>query len=331
MTSQSANEIESLEGIRKHVVLAPFTTMKVGGPARYFLSVESSQQLKLAVDAARLSKTPYVILGGGSNTLVSDQGFAGFVIKANGGNHAMSGTKLSADSTCILASVSRVAYQHGLSGLEWGVGVPGTVGGAVRGNAGNFLGDLRRNIYAVEFLDELGEEKTFSNEECKFEYRQSIFKTKPELIVLRAHFALTRDSSDAIKERMDEILNYKRETQSTPYPTSGCMFKNVRVMSPNDRANAEEHHIADLIRFSEDVGGDVIPVRALLERLGLRAFRVGGAMVSERNANFILNVDHATAEHIMTLVGTIKQKVYQSFKIELHEEFQYIGFNHSLH
>lgn len=331
MTSQTLNEIDSLAGIQKNVALAPFTTMKVGGPAKYFLKVDSSQELKSAVLAARATNVPYVMLGGGSNTLIADEGFSGLVIKANGGNHAISGTKFSADSTCVLASISRVAYQHGLSGLEWGMGVPGTVGGAVRGNAGNFLGDLRRSVYAVDLLDDQGEERTFSKEECQFSYRHSIFKTHPEWIILRAHFALTRDSIDAIKERMDEIMNYKRETQSTPHPTSGCMFKNVRIESPGDRANAEEHHIADLIRFSEDIGGDVIPVRALLDRLGLKQFRVGGAGISDRNANFIVNIDHATAEHIMTLVGTIKQKVYQSYNIQLHEEFQYVGFDHSSH
>lgn len=319
--------IEKLPGIEHNVPLAPLTTMKIGGPAKFLVKVETSQGLQKAVQAAKEHDVPFFVLGGGSNTLISDKGFDGLVIKANGGNHAISGTKLCADSSAVLAAISRIAYQHGLAGMEWGIGIPGTIGGAVRGNAGNFLGDTQSVVYAVDILDETGAERTLTKDECAFAYRHSIFKKRKDWIILRAHFALTRDEGERIKERMDEILAYKQKTQNTPYPTSGCMFKNIRMESPQDRANAELNGISNLVCYSDDIGCDVLPIRALLEQLKLEGFAVGGAQISETNANFILNKNNATAEDVMMLVGIIKQKIKETFGFDVVDEFQHVGFD----
>ncbi|MBI3120590.1 MAG: UDP-N-acetylmuramate dehydrogenase [Candidatus Kerfeldbacteria bacterium] len=322
------SHLSQLPTLQRNVVLAPFTTMKVGGAALYFVAVSSSVELRDAARAAIADGIDYVMIGGGSNTVVSDKGFDGLVIKASGGNHEVDATTLTADSTCILAAVSRVAFQYGLSGLEYGVGIPGTVGGAIVGNAGNFLGDTARILETVDFLDDEGEEQQFSRAECEFDYRSSVFKKHLSWVILRAHFQLARDSGIHIEERMDEIITYKKNTQYGSFPTLGCMFKNIQIRSPQDRATAELHGIADLIRYSTDIGGDVIPVSVLLERLGLKGYELGGARISEKNANFVFNTGGATSEHIMTLVGVIQQKVRQEFGFELHEEFRYIGTKH---
>lgn len=231
---------------------------------------------------------------------------------------------VTADANCNLAKVSMTCFDYGLKGMEWGVGVPGNIGGAIVGNAGNRIGEIKDTVSEVEILDEHNVVRALSAEECAFAYRSSIFKKQP-WTVLRVKFTLTRDDPQKIKERMDSILDFKRKTQAVPFSNSGCMFQNHLMQNEQDYADAAKYGISDLILYSDIFDSDYIGAGALIDKgLHMKGFQLGGVRISEMHANFLLNTGNATAEHVLMMVGIIKQKVRVNFGIQLHEEFRYI-------
>lgn len=302
-----------------------YTTLKVGGPARYFVIAKNTDEMVSAVQEAHSAGVSVVVIGGGSNVLVSDLGFSGLVVIAKNDHVQAQGAHIIAEAGAVLARVSRVAYGSGLSGLEFGVGIPGSVGGAVVGNASNFIGAAKDVVHEVLALDEKGKTRALSNAECRFWYRHSVFKEKP-WIVLQVTFALAEKPKGEIKARMDEITVYKKKTQKTKYPTSGCMFKNPRLETAETRAHAESKGLGEGIRYSEDMECETVPLRVLLEKLNMKGFQIGGIAISESNANFLENRGGATAEDVIMMMSVIKQKVRDHFGIQLFDEVQMIGF-----
>ncbi len=259
-----------LPGIKKNVSLKNYTTFRIGGPAKYFFVAKNKTELIEAIKTAKKLKLPFFILGGGSNVLVSDRGFKGLVIKF--------GQPLS-------SYVSK--------GLEWAVGIPGTIQGAVCGNAGAFKKSMKDVVASVEVFDTKTEKiEIFKNKGCKFNYRESIFRKKKNLIILSVKIKPKKNNTKKIKQYLD----YRKETQPLSFPSAGSVFKNPRGFSAGD----------------------------LIERCGLKGKKVGNVKISEIHSNFIVNLGQGTAKDVMRLIKIIKNKVKKKFGVVLEEEIQYL-------
>jgi UDP-N-acetylmuramate dehydrogenase len=331
--------------IQKKVPLAPYTTFKIGGPAKFFVEVESEAEILEALKFAQEKKMPVFVLGGGSNVLVSDKGFNGLVIKIQNTLYKIHYTKIDCGAGCALSKIVSESVKAGLTGFEWAAGIPGTVGGAVRGNAGAYggtMGDIVESVSALDIsnfqfpisnknpnvkipmsnkIQNTKSKNTFllRSEDCKFAYRDSIFRQNPNLIILSVELKLKKGNKAESDKKIQEILAKRKEKQPMEFPSPGSFFKNPIVKDK------------ELIRqFETDTGqkirDDKIPAPWLIEEVGLKGKKIGGAMVSEKHANFIVNTGNATAEDVIMLTAIIKTKVRNKFGIQLQEEVQMVGF-----
>ena len=286
--------------MKENVSLKPFTVFQVGGPARFFAETRSKEEVIEALGWAKEKQIPSFILGLGSNVLVSDRGFPGLVIKISGGKVSRDGALITAEAGAKMAEVVNFSLQNGLVGFEWAIGVPGTIGGSVRGNAGCFGSEMKDFVAGADVFDANAErELKLSNSECRFSYRQSIFKEKPEFVVLGVSLRLKSGGSGEAKERFGEFVKARVQSQDIGSKTAGCVFKNP---------SAE------------------IRAGALVDKAGLKGTSIGGAAVSEKHANFIINTGAASAEDIVMLIGLIKERVHRKLDVFLEEEIQYVGF-----
>lgn len=306
--------------IQENIPLAPFTTFKIGGLARFFVAVSSEETLKEALREAKERKLPVFVLGGGSNILFSDRGFDGLVIKIENKEIAHQGTVVIAGAGVSLMEVVTFSAEHGLAGIERLAGVPGSLGGAVRGNAGAFgteMKDVVTEVIAVH--RETLEVKTYSRQDCAFGYRESLFKKYPELLVFSAQLSLSQGDSATLLAVMKETVAAREAKHSQSALCAGSFFINPTVTDENLRSE-----------FESDTGmaprGSVLPAGWLIDYVGLRGKKIGGAMVSEQHPNYILNTGNATAEDILILTSLIKQRVRTQLNVQLKEEVQMVGF-----
>ena len=306
--------------IKKNVPLAPYTTFKIGGPAKFFVEVENEEQVIEALKYAKENNLNFFILAGGSNILVNDKGFNGLVIKLNNTHFEIEDSKIECGAGANLSRAVVKSVESKLTGIEWAAGIPGTVGGAVRGNSGAFGGEMKDVIKEVSVLEIDGLNiKKFTKEECAFSYRSSIFKEKQNIIILSVVLEL-EEAIDAEKSRkkIKEIIE-KRSSKQPQYPSAGSFFKNP-VVKDKEVIKA----------FEEDTGlimkDDKIPAGWIIEEAGLNIKEIGGAQISEKHSNFIINTGKATAEDIVILAGIVRQKIRSKFGVQLQEEIQYVGF-----
>lgn len=318
--------------IQKNIPLAPLTTFKIGGPARHFVEVKNAEELAEAFAFARENSSKTVVLGGGSNILVSDNGFDGLVIMMKNDTLEVDGESINVGAGTSLSELVRFAAENGLTGLEWAVGIPGTVGGAVRGNAGAYGGSISDSassvevfapekflIYNSEFLNKSQSLITnYELQNCEFSYRTSIFKKSPKFVILSAKLRLQKGDREQIKEKMQNIVK-ERAGKVVKGASVGSFFMNPVVTDKQLRRE-----------FVMDTGtepkGETLPAGWLIEHIGLRGKKIGGAMVSEKHGNFIINMGNATAEDIVMLASIIKQKVRNQYNVQLKEEVVLIGF-----
>ncbi|MFA7209028.1 MAG: UDP-N-acetylmuramate dehydrogenase [Parcubacteria group bacterium] len=305
--------------IKRDIILAPYTTFRIGGPARFFVEVFSEDGLIEAVRYAKNNKLPFFVLGGGSNLLVSDKGFDGLVIKIKLNDIEISDNIIKAGAGVLLSKLVRYSAEKGLSGMEWAISVPGTVGGAAAINAGCFGGEISESVDAVRFLntDSLKVE-TYSKEECGFSYRSSVFKDSIDDIILSVSLALKSGDFEEINSKIGEIIE-KRVQQQPQGMSAGSFFKKVSI---------EDEKI--ISKFENDGGPkfeiNKISAGWIIDQAGLKGKKIGGAMVSEKHANFIINTGTATAEDVVMLASFVKQQVRDKFGIQLQEEIRYVGF-----
>ena len=214
--------------VQENIPLAPYTIYKIGGPARYFVEVKTSEDLADALRFAATGGMRFFILGAGSNILVSDKGFDGVLIRMAGGMVRAEGERLIVDAGVMMARAASEAARAGLAGFEWAIGVPGTIGGSVRGNAGCFGGEIKDVVESVDVFDTLNPRPyTLYIKDCQFGYRDSIFKRRPELVVLSVTLQLQKGDSAVIQERIRAITKERAEKQDIGMQCAGCIFKNV--------------------------------------------------------------------------------------------------------
>ena len=288
---------------QKNVLLKNYTTFKIGGPAKYFFTAKTKPGLVEAVQAAKKLGLPFFILGGGSNILVSDKGYQGLVINFQFSIFNFSPTeskqqksKIVAGAGLTLGKLVNASAKRGLIGLEWAVGIPGTVGGAIQGNAGAFEGSMKDIVKEVEVFDvKSNKVRKLKNRECKFGYRTSIFKKNPNLIILSCQLQLKTGDKQKIKEKIQEYLDY-RDRRHPKEPSAGSIFKNPKNIS----------------------------AREIIDKCGLKGKRIGGAQISKIHSNFIVNLNGAEARDVLKLIKLVKKEVKNKFGIKLKEEIQII-------
>ena len=316
------SEVKELLGDRfkEDELLSKHTTFRIGGPAKYFALTQSFQELEKALSWAEQNKISHVIIGGGSNILASDGGYPGLVINNSSSRIVINGETIECDAGVILTKVLNESLVGGLVGLEWATGIPGTIGGAIRGNAGAYGSDMGKNIIEVRVLRG-NQVVTIPAQDCKFGYRESIFKGQDNKdVILSAKISLSRGNIDEARERVKKILT-ERAPKFVGF-SAGCIFKNVEMSSE------EMKEFKDKFPDFPDqyVKYRKVPAAWVIDKCGLKGKEIGRAQVSEKHAGIIINNGGATAENVIMLVSIIKQKVRDSFGIQLMEEIEYLGF-----
>lgn len=324
--------------LREHEPMSRHTNFRIGGPARYYVEARTPEEAQRAIEVARSAGLPWFVLGGGSNTLVADAGFDGVVIQLANREVRVDGMKVIAGAGAISAAVARAAGEAGLTGFEWAISLPGTIGGAVRGNAGCFGGEMRDVVETVRVLEvsdvrcpnfaKASLDKQVSGvaaADCDFRYRHSAFKEHPEQIILEVTLALRSGDRAECQRRMDEHLTRRKAKQPLERPSAGCLFTNVECRM----LNAEQ--LDRLDRATSGAWRTVthdgqIPTGWLIDQLELRGYRVGNVMVSEKHGNFVINLGDGTAADVVAVADHLKRRARDVFGIELREEVQRMGF-----
>jgi UDP-N-acetylmuramate dehydrogenase len=306
-TVQTVERLRQIFGDQLHVneSLTRYTTARVGGPAELFLTVTSAEQLLTAADMAYSAGVPYFVLGGGSNILIADSGVTGLVIlnraRKVSFRHSGAGVVCTAESGANLSALARQCISKGLGGLEWAVGVPGTIGGAVVGNAGAHGSDIDHHLLAATIWEPGYGIRVYNREEMGYAYRDSVLKREqgvgqPRRVVLAAELRLKPEPVDVLSARAEGFHAYRKERQPGGANT-GSMFKNP------------ENYYAGY----------------LIDTAGLKGFHVGDAIISEKHANFFINEGEATAEDVRSLIAEAWNSVREQFGIEMELEVELVG------
>lgn len=305
--------------IKRNVSLKNYTTFRIGGPAKYFFTAKNKQDLITVLKWAENNNLPFFILGGGSNLLVSDKGFEGIAIKMKNEkckvkNHNEKLKIIEVEAGCKLNVIVELTAEQGLTGLEWAKGIPGTVAGAIRGNITAFGKEIKDIIKNVEVLD-VSKLKimNFKPKDCKFGFEETVFKKNKDLIILSAVFQLKKGERKKIKEKMNYYLNYRKERHPKE-PSAGCCFKNCKVKIKNKNLLKKFPELKEFNKRGE------IPSSYLIDKAGFKGKRVGGAEISRKHANFIVNQGGAKAEDVLKLISLIKKEIKKKFGIRLEEE-----------
>lgn len=296
------SEAAGADHILKDEPMSAHTTFRIGGPADYFVVPEDAASLGRGVALCRAEGVDYFITGNGSNLLVGDGGYRGVVFHIchtmNDVAYEEKGTELlvEAGAGVMLSSLARQVSSKGYTGFEYATGIPGTLGGGVTMNAGAYGGEVSDNLLWAELMDETGAVLRLERDRLKLSYRHSVMMEQP-LVVLRAGFSFTKGDAMAITEKVAELSRSRKEKQPLEYPSAGSTFKRP------------EGYFAG----------------KLIQDCGLKGFRVGDAMVSEKHSGFVINVGHATAADVMTLIRHVQQEVDRQFCVRIEPEVRMIG------
>lgn len=287
------------ENIHLQEPMAGHTTFRIGGPADCFLQLENEEQLKGVQRYLNLVEVPYFVLGNGSNLLVNDSGYRGIILQIGPkmSEIIVEGTCIIAKAGALLSKVAHVAMEHGLTGLEFASGIPGTVGGGVMMNAGAYGGELSQVVTQVNVISRDGELLVLDNETMEFGYRTSTIRNNC-FTVTEVTFELQKGDKNVIKEKMDELAAKRKEKQPLEYPSAGSTFKRP------------EGHFAG----------------KLIMEAGLRGFQIGGARVSDKHCGFVINTGNATAQDVYDIISEIQERVKDRFHVELETEVVFLGW-----
>jgi len=306
---------------KRNISLKDYTTYKIGGKAEYFFIAKTKEDLINAVKTAKSSKLPIFILGGGSNVLFSDKKIKGLVIKIDILDINFQGNKVVVGAGIDLTKLSYLLSEKGLSGLEWSTGVPGTVGGAIYGNAQAFGTKISDAIESVQAIDvKTSKIKDFPKDRCKFSLKNSVFKKNKNLVIISSTLKFEKKNEEEIKNKIKEYLDYRKKNHPMSFPSAGSTFVNPEIVVKNKKL-LEKY--PELKGFNEK---KVIPAGYLIAKSGLIGKKIGRAQISEKHANFILNLGGAKAKDVKALITLAQRKVKKNFNIQLQPEVQFVGF-----
>ena len=304
--------------IQENVPLAPLTTFKIGGSARYFAEAHSEEEIREALAVAHDKNIPAVIMGGGSNVLVPDEGLNALVVFISLMDFKLSGKELEAGAGCNLLSLIKEASYAGMGGWEKLAGIPGTIGGAVRGNAGAFGTEIKDFPVKIRALNsETAEIKEFQNADCDFAYRHSFFKDNPKWIIVHVQIHLRPIPTDISVYSIQETIAEREKRHLQNVQAAGSYF-----MNPVAPREVQELFETDQNQKSRE---DRVPAGWLIEKAGMKGARVGGAIASLQHPNYIVNEGGATAREVKQLAEDIKKAVAVKFGVQLKEEAIVLG------
>jgi UDP-N-acetylmuramate dehydrogenase len=295
------------KNVRENEPLSRHSTWGIGGPAEFFVFARTREVLVRTISALEYIEHPYRVIGSGSNILFADKGFAGVIIRAACDEFVENGNFIYVGAGAILSTTARKVATMGLSGLEFASGIPGTVGGAIFGNAGAHGAQIS-DVVAMVDVYENGQITAMDTRACKFGYRTSIFKRR-HAVILGAYFSLRQAPRETIEQKAADYIARRAQTQPAG-KSAGCVFRNPSAV----------------IGGAGGVWGGTPHISAgkLIDDLNLKGTRIGGAIISDRHANFILNDGNATAADIMALIKLIKKRVHDAHGITLKSEIQVI-------
>ena len=301
-SSENTNleDIISKDKIKKDEPMSKHTSFKTGGKAEYFIKVDTIEEIQKILKYAKETKTELHIIGNGTNLLVTDKGIKGIVLKINLDKIEIEESgediTITVGAGVKMMALAQMLLKKSITGFEELAGIPGTIGGAIKMNAGAHGKEIKDILLTTICIDTNGEIIVLTNEEQKFTYRHSIF-FENKLIILGATLKLKKGDSKQIKEKMDEYLKYRKEKQPLEYPSAGSTFKR---------------------------GKDYITAK-LIDECGLKGYSIGGSQISEKHAGFIINKGNATSKDILDLIKYTKQKVKEKFNVEIEEEIEIVG------
>ncbi len=303
--------------ILRDVPLSGYTRFGIGGAADIFVETASADVFVEALGIARASGLETVVIGGGTNLIVSDDGFRGVVLKLSNCALSRDGRAVHAESGAALQALVDFTIGLGLKGIETMTGIPGSVGAAVYGNAGAYGHSIAERVSTVRFFD--GETiREFDNAACGFHYRESVFKRHKEWIIFSADLAMDEADAATLRETADKILAVRNKKYPPTMKCAGSIFKNLLLADLPAR-------IVDEIPPSAIIEGKV-PSAWFLEQVGAKGMRMGDIHVADYHANLIYNVGRGTARDLVSIVAELKRRIEQRWGFSLEEEVQYVGF-----
>ena len=294
---QELEKCVTKEQIKTNEPMSKHTTFQIGGNADYYVTVKNMQEAQSIVTVAKKYELPITYLGNGSNILVRDEGVRGIVLKNAIGTVEIEENTMIVGAGVTIAAAAFLAYEKGLTGLEFASGIPGTVGGAIKMNAGAHGSEMKNVLQEVSFLDEQGNVVTKQAADLDLSYRHSFFCKQGKCMILQAKLQLQKGDKKEIKEKMEEYAAYRKESQPIGMPSAGSSFKR---------------------------GNGFITAR-LIDECGLKGYHIGGAQISTKHAGFIVNTGGATCEDVLDLVEHVKKVVYEKCQKEIELEFDIVG------
>jgi len=319
-----------MKKFKENIVLANFSHYKIGGPARFFFDAKNEADIKWAVGEAKHMNLSIFVLGGGTNILFADEGSRGLILRPAITTLKGTGKRIEVGAGVPMSKLLSFAEKKSLSGLEWAGGLPGTLGGAIRGNAGCFGGEMKDVVVSVKSFDmKTMKTVTRTAKQCAFGYRTSIFKKKNGVeIILSATLALAKGDKKEIARATKEKIAHRTMHHQLEYPNLGSTFKNVPLTAIHQRGTPryKKALAASQIAFrgsTFSIKKDPFPVISaakLISESGLRGVSYGGAMISPKHPNFIVNVLGAGSNNVKGLINLAKSSVYRKFGVTLEEE-----------
>lgn len=302
--------------MRRQAPLAEYTRFGIGGPADVLAETSREQAFTEAVRVLRAAGTPFVVIGNGTNLIVSDAGFRGAVVRYTADEMEADGAVVRAAAGATLDGLVNFAVSRGLAGLETLAGIPGWLGGAVYGNAGAYGHAIGERVRAVRFFDGVNA-RTIDNAGCGFTYRESVFKRRGDWVVLSAEFTLTPADGAALEQTAADIVRTRNEKFPPTMKCAGSIFKNLLLaeLPPEVAARVPPSKVRE----------GKVPAAFFLEQAGAKGRSRGDIRVADYHANLIYNHGAGTAADLTALIAELKQRVSERFGLELEEEVQYIG------
>ena len=289
------------ECIKYNVSMIDYTSFKIGGIAECLIKVQKTEEIQEILNICKINQIPLTIIGNGSNLLIRDKGIKGIVLKIDIKKFEIQNeekiVKLTVGSGNKLGEIAQKLLQKEISGFEFASGIPGTIGGAIRMNAGAHGSEMKDIVRTITYIDK-EDVKIYKidNEQANFEYRNSLFANN-KYIIIETELQLTKGKKEEIQAKMQEYATYRKEKQPIEYPSAGSTFKR---------------------------GTDFITAK-LIDECGLKGYKIGGAQISEKHAGFIINTGNATAEDVIKLIEYTKEQVYNKFRKEIKTEIEIIG------